>query len=160
MTSKPISNARGRRRQSTPSEGLLWSILRARQLGELKFRREHPVGGFIVDFACEAKKLVVEIDGGYHDQIGEQDVAREEILRELGWDVIRFSDEDVEKDAKAVGQAIAKLLRLEYTFQKRTGAGSGMKVLHRTGRRSPKPSGPSPKPRSSASTLSREGEDV
>jgi very-short-patch-repair endonuclease len=60
MTSKRISNARECRKRSTPSEGLLWSILRARQLCGLKFRREHPIGGFIADFACEAKMLVVE----------------------------------------------------------------------------------------------------
>ncbi len=133
MTGKRISNARERRRQSTPSEGLLWSILRARQLCGLKFRREHPIGGFIADFACEAKKIVVEIDGGYHDQTGEQDEARERMLRELGWDVLRFSDEDVERDAEAVGQAIAKYLRLEYSFQKRSGGGSGIKAQNQTG---------------------------
>ena len=103
MTSKRISNARVRRKGPTPSEGLLWSILRARQLCGLKFRREHPIGGFITAFACETNMLVVEIDGGYHDQIGEQDVAREKIIRELGWDVVRFSDDEVEQDAEAVG---------------------------------------------------------
>ena len=55
--------------------------------------------------------LVVEIDGGYHDKIGEQDVVREKKLRELGWDVLRFSDENVEHEAEAVGRAIAKHLR-------------------------------------------------
>ncbi len=127
MTSKRISNARERRKQRTASEGILWSILRARQLCGLKFRREHPIGCFIADFACEAKKLVVEIDGGYHDLTGEQDVAREKILCELGWDILRFSDEDVEQDAEVVGQAIAKHLQLAYSFQKRSQRGSGMK---------------------------------
>ena len=95
---------------------------------------------------------VVEIDGGYHDQIGEQDVAREKILRELGWDVVRFSDSDVEQDAEAVGQAIAKHLGLEYSFQRRKGGGSGMRLRHRTGKQSSQPTGPSPNPRSTAST--------
>ena len=161
MTSKKTSNARERRKQCTASEGLLWSILRARQVCGLKFRREHPIGGFIADFACEAKKLVVEIDGGYHDQIGEHDVAREKTLRQLGWDVLRFSDEDVEQDTEAVGRAIAKHLQLEYSFGRRSGGGAGIKARRcRIGRHSPKSITPSPKPRSSASTLPREGEDV
>ncbi len=146
MTNRRIFNARENRKRSTTSEGLLWSVLRANQLCNLKFRREHPIGNFIADFACEAKKLVVEIDGGYHDQIGEQDIEREGRLRALGWDVIRFTDEEVEQDAEAVAHAIAKHLQLEYSFNKRNGGGSGMKVL-----------GPSPKPRSSSSTLPGEG---
>jgi very-short-patch-repair endonuclease len=146
MNKRRILHARENRKRSTTSEGLLWSILRANQLCNLKFRREHPIGKFIADFACEARKLVVEIDGGYHDQIGEQDIEREKVLRTLGWDVIRFTDKDVEQDAEAVAHAIAKHLHLEYSFNKRNGSGSGMKVL-----------GPSPKPRSSSSTLPGEG---
>lgn len=160
MTRNQISNARNRRKNSTASEGLLWSILRAQQVCGLKFRREHPIGPFIADFACEAKKLVIEIDGGYHDQIAEQDLAREQVLRRLGWDVLRFSDKDVERDAEAVGRAIARHLELEYSFHKRSGGGSGMKAgFRRIGSPSSKPESPSPKPRSSASTLPREGEE-
>ena len=145
MTDKRISIARERRKQCTTSEGLLWSILRARQLCGLKFRHEHPIGSFIVDFACAAKMLVVEIDGGYHDKIGEQDVVREKKLRELGWDVLRFSDENVEHDAEAVGRAIAKHLGLEHSFEKRNSGGSGMKARRcRIGRSSPNPIVPSP----------------
>ena len=129
MTNRRILNARENRKRSTKSEGLLWSVLRANQLCELKFRREHPIGNFIADFACEAIKLVVEIDGGYHDQIGEQDIEREKTLRSLGWDVIRFSDDDVEQDAEAVARAIAKHLQLEYSFKKRYSGGSGMKAV-------------------------------
>ena len=105
MTSKRISNARERRKQATVSEGLLWSILRARQLCNLKFRREHPICGFIADFACEEQKLVVEIDGGYHDQTAEKDLARENALRELGWNVARFSDEDAEAVGRSCNRA-------------------------------------------------------
>ena len=128
MTSRKISSAREHRKLCTVTEGLLWSILRARQVCDLKFRREHPIGGFIADFACEAVKLVVEIDGGYHDQMGEQDVAREKTLRELGWDVLRFSDKDVEADVEAVAIAIARHLQLPYSFRRRDGGGSGMRV--------------------------------
>ena len=129
MKGKNITNARERRRQRTASEGLLWSVLRARQLCNLKFRREHPIGPFITDFACESKRLVVEIDGDYHDQTTEQDISREEVLlRRLGWDVLRFTNDDVNKDTEAVGRAIAKHLGLEYSFRRRSGGRSGFRV--------------------------------
>lgn len=127
MTSKNASNARQRRKESTVSEGLLWSILRAKQLSGLEFRREHPIGSFIADFACATKKLIVEIDGGYHDLTGEQDIAREQRLRELGWDVLRFTDKDVEQDAEAVARAITTHLGVKYSFQQRGGGGPEMK---------------------------------
>lgn len=59
----------------------------------------------------------MEVDGGYHDQTGQKDVDREKELRSLGWDVIRFTDKEVEQDAEAVVRAIAKHLGLEYTFK-------------------------------------------
>lgn len=158
MTSHRVSNARERRKQSTVSEGLLWSILRARQLCNLKFRREHPIDGFIADFACEEVKLVIEIDGGYHDQTGERDIAREKVLRELGWDVVRFIDKDVEQNAEAVGRAIAKHLGLEYSLQKLVGGGSGLMAQRgRTGPASAKKSLPSPR---CVRPSQGEGEDV
>ena len=71
---------------------------------------------------------MIEIDGGYHDQTAVRDIERENALRSLGWDVIRFSDKDVELDAESVAYAIAKHLQLEYSFTKRRGGGSGMKA--------------------------------
>ena len=128
MAKHQLSSARQNRKRQTVSEGLLWSILRANQVCGLKFRRQHPIGCFITDFACETKKLVIEIDGGYHDQTAVRDIERENALRSLGWDVIRFSDKDVELDAESVAYAIAKHLQLEYSFTKRRGGGSGMKA--------------------------------
>ncbi len=128
MTKNHILNARENRKHQTVSEGLLWSVLRSKQLCDLKFRREHPIEGYIADFACESQKLVVEIDGGYHDQTADCDIEREAVLRSLGWEVIRFSDKDVEQDAEAVARAIAKHLKLEYSFTKRKGGGSGMRA--------------------------------
>ena len=90
--------ARSLREKQTRSEGLLWSILRARQLCGLKFRRQHPIGPWITDFACREKMLVVEIDGGYHDETVEEDLTRQKYLESLGWTVIRFTAEDVEQD--------------------------------------------------------------
>ena len=69
--------------------------------------------------------LVIEIDGDYHDHIAENDLKREAYLRELGWEVLRFSDKEVEEDVEAVGIQIAKMLGLKYEYKKRARTGSG-----------------------------------
>lgn len=71
--------------------------------------------------------LVVEIDGGYHDYIGKEDLQREVFLRNQGWDVFRVSDTDVENDSEAVAIGIARHLGLEIRFFPRARTGSGMK---------------------------------
>ncbi len=122
-----FERARSLRKTQTTSEGLLWSILRAKQLCGLKFRRQHPIGPWIVDFACHEKMLVVEIDGGYHDDIVNVDLRRQRYLEALGWKVVRFTDKDVEDDAEAVARAIAAGLMLPYEFQRRKSTGSGQR---------------------------------
>jgi very-short-patch-repair endonuclease len=77
--------ARSLRETQNKSEKLLWSILRGKQVCGLRFCCQHPIGPFFADFACVTKTLVVEIDGGYHDLIGEADLQREEFLRKEGW---------------------------------------------------------------------------
>ena len=128
---QPNSNAtmrsRSSRQSQTTSEGLLWSVLRAKQLCGLKFRRQHPIEPWIVDFACPPKMLVVEVDGGYHDNVVDDDLKRQKHLEALGWKVIRFTDKEVEEDAEAVARAIARELNLQYEFKPRTATGSGMK---------------------------------
>ena len=121
-------NAKQLRKSQTKTESLLWSVLRARQLCNLKFRRQFPIGPFNVDFACCQRRLVVEVDGDYHDLVAEADLAREEFIREQGWDIIRFSNEEVEDNPVAVGVAIARSLGLEFEFNKRKGTGSGNKA--------------------------------
>ena len=125
-TASQIQRARSLRRQQTQSEKLLWNVLRSKQLCNLKFRKQHPIPPFYADFACAEKKLVVEIDGDYHDHVGEEDISREAFLRGLGWDVIRFSDKEVMADVEVVARGIAKHLGLEYEFRKRRGTGSGI----------------------------------
>ena len=124
--------ARSLRKRQTVSEGLLWSVLRARQLCGLKFRRQHPIEPWIVDFACRERMLVVEIDGGYHDNVVDNDLKRQEHLQSMGWKVIRFRDKDVEEDAEAVARAIARELNLEYEFSPRKTTGSGMSSIKKT----------------------------
>ena len=125
--SNPISRARELRRNQTKSEGLLWSILRANQVCNLKFRRQHPIDPFIADFACVAKQLVVELDGAYHDRTVEADMTRQRYLESQGWRVLRFAAEDVEADPEMVVIGITREIGLEYQWRKRIGLGSGMK---------------------------------
>lgn len=109
--------ARDLRARQTKAESLLWYVLRGRRLCGLKFRRQFPIGPFIADFACIETKLVVEIDGGYHDYVYEDDDSRQQKIEAAGWNVIRFSNEDVLDDVEAVGIAIAKYLEIEPTFR-------------------------------------------
>jgi leucyl-tRNA synthetase len=104
----------------------LWSILRAKQLCGLKFRRQYPIGPWIADFACLKKLLVIEIDGGYHDETVDEDLQRQAHIERLGWTVLRFTDADVEHDAEAVARAIADELKVPYEFNNRKATGSGM----------------------------------
>jgi very-short-patch-repair endonuclease len=83
-------NARTLRHGMTDSERRLWSRLRMEQLG-VKFRRQHPLGNYIADFACLHPKLIVELDGSQHaDQIG-YDATRDEYFRLNGFSVLRFA---------------------------------------------------------------------
>jgi very-short-patch-repair endonuclease len=98
--------ARELRQKLTPLEKILWSRLRNRQLSGLKFRRQHPLGPFIVDFYCAAHRLAVEIDGGIHDTRTERDVCRTEQLQAYAYPVIRFHNEQVLSDLDGVLAAI------------------------------------------------------
>ena len=120
--------ARKLRSKQTRSEALLWEILRAKQLCGLKFRRQHPIGPFFADFACVEKMLVVEIDGDCHDYKGEEDLAREEFMKKLGWKVLRLNAAEVEANPSDAGIAIAKFLGVEYVFNSRKKTGSGDRV--------------------------------
>ncbi len=118
---KPRSTARARdlRARQTEAESLLWYVLRGRRLCGLKFRRQFPIEPFLVDFACVDRRLVVEIDGGYHDYVYEEDQSRQQKIEAKGWQVIRFSNEEVLGDVEGVAMAIARHLGLEPEFRGR-----------------------------------------
>ena len=105
------SRARQLRRDSTDAEQLLWSVLRDRQLGGHKFRRQTPIGGYIVDFVCKRRRLVIELDGGQHQQRAGSDRERTEVLESLGYRVLRVWNNDVFDDLESVVDAI--LLELQ-----------------------------------------------
>ena len=97
MYRKQVKRARGLRRASTEAEKLLWQKLRARQLGGAKFRRQTPIGPYIVDFASFEHRLVVEIDGGQHNtpQGRQHDLKRTAWLEAQGFRVLRFWNNQV-----------------------------------------------------------------
>jgi very-short-patch-repair endonuclease len=104
--------ARRLRNQSTDAKRKLWSLLRGEQLNGLQFRRQHPIGGYIVDFVCPKVNLVVELDGGQHaDPIGlTHDAKRTRRLEELGLRVLRVQDHEMLKDPNAVLNTIVREL--------------------------------------------------
>jgi very-short-patch-repair endonuclease len=93
----------------TPAELVLWGKLRNRQLKGLKFRRQHPIGRLIVDFYCPAYRLVVEVDGGIHEKQLAEDQERDQWLTEPGYQVIRVTNKEVERDLETVLQRITEL---------------------------------------------------
>jgi very-short-patch-repair endonuclease len=103
--------ARHLRRNMTPAEKKLWEALKAKQLGGLKFRVQHPVGPFILDFYCPARKLVVELDGSAHEEQADYDEARTQQLEDYGYRVIRFRNDEVLTDLPSVLEQILQAAR-------------------------------------------------
>jgi very-short-patch-repair endonuclease len=94
--------ARELRKHMTDAERLLWRCLRDRQLGGYKFRRQYPIGPFIVDFACLERKIVIEIDGSQHINNTAADNKRSDYLNKQGFRVLRFWNNDVLQEKEAV----------------------------------------------------------
>jgi very-short-patch-repair endonuclease len=103
-----IAVARTLRQSMTPAETLLWKHLRRAQLSGSHFRRQTPIGQFIVDFACRAAKLVVEVDGSAHDSMDaqERDAQRDRWFAENGFRVLRFTNAEVLADPERVVRII------------------------------------------------------
>ncbi len=98
------------RKHPTKAEVLLWEELRAKQLAGYKFRRQHPIGSFIVDFYCPLRKLVIEIDGPVHNNQKAYDKTREDYLQAMGFTVLRFANQKVEDHMSDVLQEILTML--------------------------------------------------
>ena len=104
------NRARDMRHNPTPAEKILWAVLRNRQVEGCKFVRQYPISPFIVDFCCREKKLVIEVDGGIHLSQQPYDRMRDSDLTDLGYRVIRFTNEDVRKNMNSVFSAIQEAL--------------------------------------------------
>ena len=106
-----LARARQLRRQMTPPEQKLRQRLRARQLNGAHFRKQHPMGPFVVDFLCARSKLVIEIDGDTHACRAGYDAARAQRLKEQkNYRVIRFSNSEVNHNLEGVLERIAEAL--------------------------------------------------
>ena len=101
--------ARRLRREATEVEKILWRVLRER-LASWKFRRQHPVGDRVVDFACPARKLAIELDGGQHAERVTEDKQRSAELAQHGYRVLRFWNNDVLDNLDGVLETIARAL--------------------------------------------------
>jgi very-short-patch-repair endonuclease len=112
VPSASTAAARRLRKNATRVETILWSQLRSKQIEGVKFRRQQPISGFIVDFiACE-KKLILELDGGQHAVSHEKDRERERLLAEAGYKVLRFWNNEVLENLPGVLETIRNNLLL------------------------------------------------
>ena len=113
MNNKNISKARELRKNSTEQELKIWKLLRNRQLSNYKFRRQYPIGPYIVDFICREKRLIIELDGGQHNENRNimYDTERTKYLELRGYKVIRFWNNDIDNNIEGVYKSIQSKLR-------------------------------------------------
>ncbi len=95
---KMVEIAREFRKEPIESEKILWQALRGKKLDGIKFRRQQPIGYFVVDFYSSTYRLVIEVDGLIHENQIEADRARQDILEELGLNILRIKAETIEKN--------------------------------------------------------------
>jgi very-short-patch-repair endonuclease len=100
-----LANAQQMRRERPAAEARLWSQLRGKQAG-FKFRYQHPINHYIVDFCCMATRLIVEVDGDSHAAQEQYDAARTRWLEQHGWQVLRFTNAEVYESLDGVVEAI------------------------------------------------------
>ena len=100
------------RKEQTPWETKLWSYLRSHRFEGLKFKRQVPIGKYIVDFCCEDKKLVIELDGGQHFEMQSQDMERDNFFRSQGYTVLRFWNNELDNNLEGVLEEIYRATSL------------------------------------------------
>jgi very-short-patch-repair endonuclease len=115
VTNQTRKRAIDLRSNTTNPEQRLWSILCRRQLGGLKFRRQHPIEPYIVDFYCASANLVVELDGDSHAGRETYDKLRSEHLQKLSLKILRITNDDVIHNLEGVGIAILRVVGNELT---------------------------------------------
>ena|SRR5579875_254533 len=108
MATKVSVLARSFRKKPVLTERLLWTLLRDRRLGGVKFRRQVPVGPYMADFLCFERRLIVEADGPHHDP--DRDAVRDSWLRSQGYCVLRFKNAEVQNNTYVVLDAISAAL--------------------------------------------------
>ena len=110
--SKNYNLAKILRKQQTPQEKIIWNLVRNRKIQNIKFKRQYPIGNYIVDFAAPDIKLIIELDGGQHNEIQniKYDEQRTIFLNSLGYRVIRFWDNEIDKNIEGVYEKIVKTI--------------------------------------------------
>ena len=108
--SKSVRRARQLRGNATNVEKLLWGALRGRRFQRFKFRRQHPIGRYVVDFVCVPQRLIIELDGGQHALRQHRDEIRTRYLESEGFRVIRFWNNDVNANLEGVLMTILNVL--------------------------------------------------
>ncbi|MBI9049468.1 MAG: endonuclease domain-containing protein [Anaerolineaceae bacterium] len=104
------SFARELRKAQTKAEQTLWQVIRFKQINGIRFRRQHAIGPYIVDFCSPSKKLIIEVDGGQHLEQKEYDAQRTEFLQSKGYRVLRFWNNDVMNNLEGVIQEIIQTI--------------------------------------------------
>ncbi len=107
-----LGNAKALRTHQTLAEQRLWYHLRAHRFEDLKFKRQKPIGSYIVDFVCMEQRLIVELDGGQHAEQVAYDTKRDEWLRDQGYKVLRFWNNDVMQNLEGVLEQIRNAFTL------------------------------------------------
>ena len=109
---RTLQFAKQNRKDATVEEDIIWQEVRNRKIANCKFRRQHPIAGYIPDFVCLEKKLIVEIDGGYHNEADQIkfDTARESWLAEQGFTMVRFTNDEVNNALNTVLKNIEQAL--------------------------------------------------
>ena len=117
--------ARQLRKDQTPAEGLVWRRLRAEQFPGFRFRRQQPVGPYVVDFFCSRAKLVIEVDGETHIGTESRDAERQAYLEKSGLSVLRLWNTEVYENLEGVLQRIWEVCRSARVPPPREGGGQG-----------------------------------
>ena len=103
-------SARKLRKNMTDTEQYVWSRIRHKQLGGFRFRRQHPIGSFIGDFICLEQRLILELDGGQHDDRKDYDELRTRYLNECGYRVVRYWNHQIFEDWDWIAEDLFRLL--------------------------------------------------
>ena len=103
---------RNLRQEATKAEDFLWQHLRNRKLNQLKFKRQHSIGNYVLDFYCASKRLIIEVDGEVHNTPDqkEKDKSRDKNLTEMNFKILRFSNEEVLLKINSVKEEIIKVV--------------------------------------------------
>ncbi|MFA6215404.1 MAG: DUF559 domain-containing protein [Patescibacteria group bacterium] len=113
MQNKLIKIARQLRKNQTPQEAILWYCLRGNRFEGFKFRRQHPIGRYVVDFCCFEEKFIIELDGGGHneDKKIKDDKIRDKYLKEQGYRIFRIWNNEIDDNLDGVLEKIIEVLK-------------------------------------------------